>query len=157
MSAFTRAVNFVLLHEGGLVEDARGGLTNHGISQRAYPDLDIAGLTREQAVSIYRADYWQAARCDLLPAPLDFALFDGAVQHGVQAATRLLQRALRVDPDGILGPVTHAAASTAPVRPVLSDYLARRGMLYAELAEPTLLRGWLTRLFDLALESGESR
>jgi lysozyme family protein len=69
---FTYAVNEVLRSEGGLVNDPAdpGGLTNYGISQRAYPGVDIAKLTKEEAIAIYYRDYWLAAKCDKLPPAL---------------------------------------------------------------------------------------
>ena len=46
--------------EGGLVDNPKdpGGLTNHGISQRAFPKLDIRNLTFEQAIQISYDHYW---------------------------------------------------------------------------------------------------
>jgi hypothetical protein len=60
---FERAVAFVLRHEGGYVNDPRdpGGETKYGISKRAYPRLDIKGLTEADAKEIYRRDYWEKA------------------------------------------------------------------------------------------------
>ncbi|WP_425526518.1 glycosyl hydrolase 108 family protein [Xanthomonas oryzae] len=52
----------MLSHEGGYVNDPRdpGGETQWGISKRAYPELNIRALTRDQAIEIYRRDYWGA-------------------------------------------------------------------------------------------------
>lgn len=57
---FTRIMETVLSDEGGL-RDRRsdpGGLTKWGVSQKAYPTLDIRALTREQATAIYKRDWW---------------------------------------------------------------------------------------------------
>jgi lysozyme family protein len=89
-----------------------------------------------------------------VPWPLDLALFDGAVQHGPESAVRLLQAALRVSVDGVLGPQTRHAAATAPWRDVLAEYLVRRAELYLGITPPGPLRGWGRRLFDLCLEIG---
>jgi lysozyme family protein len=61
MADFNKSVKIVLQHEGAFSDQAadRGGKTMYGISQRQYPDLDIANLTEEQAREIYRRDYWQ--------------------------------------------------------------------------------------------------
>ena len=58
--AFAKAIAFTLQREGGHVNDPDdpGGETNFGLSKRAYPYLDIAGLTLDQATHIYRRDYW---------------------------------------------------------------------------------------------------
>jgi len=55
LSKFDEIIEVVLKHEGGLVDDPDdpGGLTNLGISQRAYPNEDIRGLTVERAKELY--------------------------------------------------------------------------------------------------------
>lgn len=46
--------------EGGYVDDPDdpGGETKYGISKRKYPDVDIKNLSIDDAVEIYRRDYW---------------------------------------------------------------------------------------------------
>ncbi len=55
MTNFEGALKFTLSWKGGLVNDPNdpGGETKYGISKRAYPELDIANLTLEQAKGIY--------------------------------------------------------------------------------------------------------
>lgn len=112
-SAFARVVD----HEGGYVNDPadRGLKTKFGISQRAYPTLDIAALTLADARAIYRRDYWERCRCDAMPPVLAFAVFDLAVNAGRHAAVKDLQLALGVDSDGVLGPRTMAALAACDV------------------------------------------
>ena len=52
---FEVAVDFILSVEGGLVDDPTdpGGLTKFGISQRAYPKLNIRDLTADTAKALY--------------------------------------------------------------------------------------------------------
>ncbi|MFZ1641449.1 MAG: glycosyl hydrolase 108 family protein [Candidatus Contendobacter sp.] len=47
MGDFQSCIKIILAEEGGLANHSRdhGGLTQYGISQRSYPDLDIAALT----------------------------------------------------------------------------------------------------------------
>lgn len=68
-----------------------GGLTKYGISSREYPGLDVANLTRPDAVRIYYSDYWQASGADQLAMPLAQVVLDTAVNQGVPAAQQLLQ------------------------------------------------------------------
>ena len=77
---FDVAFEKLIGHEGGYVNDARdpGGETKYGISKRAYPDEDIAGLTLERAKQIYRRDYWDAVQAEYLPDAVRFDLFDAA-------------------------------------------------------------------------------
>lgn len=89
-ASFTKAVAFTLQWEGGYSHhpDDPGKETNFGISKKSYPHLDIANLTREQAVEIYRRDYWTALGCDDLPYPLDVIVFDTGVNCGVSRARK---------------------------------------------------------------------
>lgn len=139
--AFQKAVALILKHEGGYSLDPRdpGGETQFGISKRAYPDEDIKALTPERATALYHRDYWQAIRGDELPAPLALVTFDMAVNAGVGAAIRLLQRTLRVTEDGKLGPQTLARASAAGADPeaavaVATRLTRRRIRYYASLS-----------------------
>ena len=148
--AFDTAVTAILSYEGGYVNDPNdpGGETNWGISKRAYPNLDIRNLTRDRAVEIYRRDYWDSLGCDRFPPLIAIALFDGAVNQGPVAAVRILQRALGVTVDGVIGPQTLAAARAANGDTLLADFLADRAVEYAGL--PTFRRfgqGWMRRLF----------
>src|SRR5579862_3236474 len=114
---FETAVDFVLTAEGGLVDDPSdpGGVTKFGISQRAYPNLNIRELTIADAKALYRKDYWDRCSCDKLPAGIAFVVFDAAVNQGVSGSIRMLQRSLNVLEDGLIGPATlSAAAAQAP-------------------------------------------
>ena len=128
--------------------DDPGGLTKWGISQRAHPGVDIRNLTYDQAREIYRADYWLRCRCDLFPPPLAFALFDSAVNQGPTKAIQLLQRALRVYPDGIVGPDTVAAAGGVVGQDLLIEFLSHRALAYSDGLQK-YRRGWFVRLFRL--------
>ena len=90
---FAVAVGFVLAHEGGYINDPAdpGGETKYGISKRAYPRVDIKNLTKAQARDIYYRDYWKRVDGDNLPAGLDLAVFDTAVNCGVSVARSFLQ------------------------------------------------------------------
>ena len=87
--------------------------TKYGISAAAYPQLDIANLTSDQARAIYLKDYWQAAACDSLPDSIRFDVFDMAVNSGKMAAIKTVQRALNVPADGVMGDQTRAAIQGA--------------------------------------------
>jgi lysozyme family protein len=131
------AIAFTLKMEGGDVAAENnpadpGGLTKFGISQKAYPSLDIPNLTLEDAKKIYRRDYWEACRCDELPPALAVAVFDTAVNQGTGKAKRLLQIALDVDVDGVIGDKTISAAFHAPPS-LVKKFLAHRMAEYARL------------------------
>ena len=83
--SFDRAINRILAHEGGYVNDRfdPGGETRYGISKRAYPSVDIKNLTRDGAKALYHRDYWQAIQGDELHPAIAFQVMDAAVNHGV--------------------------------------------------------------------------
>ena len=153
-----KAIAFVLKMEGGdMPENVKGdpgGLTKFGISQKAYPSVDIAGLTLEQAKDIYRRYYWNQCACDQLPTPFSIAVFDTAVNQGVGKAKRLLQLSLDVTVDGVIGDKTIAAAHKAS-RYRVKRFLAERQTSYARLMadKPELLQfalDWSYRVISLA-------
>jgi len=160
---FERAVKLVLDFEGGFTADPKdpgnwtGGAvgagelkgTQYGVSAASYPSLDIAALTRDEAIQIYHRDYWTPLCCDQMPPPLAIALFDGGVNQGVGTAARMLQRALGVTVDGMVGPQTLLAAQrTKPVGGVVAELLARRAVAYAK-GDPAFQHTWYRRLFEL--------
>lgn len=152
MSDFDRAVALILDLEGGLVDDPHdlGGLTNHGISQRAYPDLNIRALTLDDAKAIYRRDYWEPIRCGEMPWGFGVTAFDAAVNQGPWAAASLLQLAVGAMADGKVGPKTLAAVNRAGPDE-LHDYFARRCVRYAQHARFEFYgRGWFRRIFRVA-------
>ncbi len=152
---FDRAVSAVLAHEGGYVNDPKdpGGETKFGISKRAYPQVDIAGLTLPAAVAIYRRDYWDKIRGDELPPDVAWVAFDTAVNMGVAQAVRLVQKAAGVQPDGIIGPKTLAACKAPGVAEKVAEM---RRAIYRSL--PTFSRfgrGWLRRVDENLAEARE--
>jgi lysozyme family protein len=165
MTRFDEAMRFVAKWEGGRVDHPAdpGGRTNRGITQanfNAYlnrigkPNRDVFTLTDEECNDIYFSDYWLKAHCDKLPAPLDLIQFDTAVQRGPFKARQMLQRALGVMDDGIIGPQTMAAVSKCVPVDVAKRYAIAREMHYIQRVgedrkSAVFLAGWLNRLHDL--------
>jgi lysozyme family protein len=119
---FNYSIPFVLEHEGGLCNTSgdAGGLTNFGICQRSYPDLDIQNLTRDDAITIYGRDFWQSS-WDQLDKRVAAKVFDISVNCGEAWGPKILQRALGVTDDGIIGPATIAAANGADPEGLLGE------------------------------------
>lgn len=92
---FKKSLKFTLKWEGGYINDPSdpGGETKWGISKKAYPDLDIASLSADQAAAIYAKDYWDKCGCDNLAYPLCTVVFDAAVNTGVSRAMGWLRKA----------------------------------------------------------------
>lgn len=146
--SFDSAIAFVLSYEAGYVNDPQdpGGETNFGISKRSYPSLDIKVLTRERAVEIYRKDFWTRCRCDDLPPGIAFLMMDTAVNQGPQRAVQMLQQALGVKADGVIGPSTIQAALQAKESVLIAEFVARRCSAYAMTANVQRYGlGWMRR------------
>jgi len=155
--SFHKAVEFVLKHEGYYSNDLKdpGGETKFGISKRAYPNVDIKNLTRDDAIAIYKRDYW-----DKLPAGLSEsvhgALFDCAVNTGISQAIRLLQTAVKVKPDGVWGVKSNSAANKLGSEEVLIRFATERIMFYSALSTFSRFgKGWINRVVASLVEFKE--
>lgn len=160
---FIDSLKFVLLEEGGLSdrspEDDPGGLTNLGITQGTldgyrvqHPEFpeSVRELTRDQATAIYHDLYWDTCRCDEMPPPVAFVVFNAAVQSGPVRSAKLLQKALGVTQDGIVGQMTLSAAAKDP-RNNVRNILREQMLFEVGLANwETNKRGWTGRLFGAA-------
>src|SRR5690606_12318267 len=157
---FKRSLLFVRRWEGGWSDHAQdpGGKTNHGITLATYanwrrsqglPDPsadDLRAISEEEVEVIYQQNYWDACRCDELPPPIALVVFDMAVNAGPSRSIRLLQEALGVSVDGIIGPETLSAAKAADPQAVAAEFTARRSMYYASLSTfRTFGLGWMRR------------
>jgi lysozyme family protein len=163
--AFAAAVDRVLADEGGLARNPAdpGGLTRWGISQREYPGVDVAALTRDGAIAIYYRDWWQRYAFDALAPAIGAKVFDLAVNIGPAHAVKCLQRALRacahpVDEDGVLGAQTIGAAAAADsaalmaaLRSEAAGYYRVTAALWRSArpnADREFLSGWLNRAYE---------
>lgn len=157
MDHFESAVTATLQHEGGYVCDPLdpGGETKYGISKRAYPTTDIKNLSIEQAVAIYRRDYWdKPGLFRLRDKALAARVFDLGVNCGpatairlLQAASNLLQPHDKISADGVLGPVTAQAVNAYAHQGALLATLKYLAVArYLSLNQPRFIAGWLNRL-----------
>lgn len=125
---FDQAFERLIGHEGGYSDDPidPGGETKYGISKRAYPGENILAMTLGRAQQIYRRDYWGPAGCDAVPDGIKFDLFDMAVNSGVRAAVKTLQRAVGETSDGIIGPRTLQAIQSLPASRLVARFNGHR-------------------------------
>lgn len=143
-------------HEGGYVNNPAdpGGETKFGISKRAYPSIDIADLTIDDAKAIYRRDYWGRAQCDRLPPALAFQVFDGAVNSGIGNSIRWLQEAAGVAVDGVAGPLTVRKVGDMDPSVILARYNGVRLKFMASLSTWDVFgRGWARRIAANLMEA----
>lgn len=125
-----------LAHEGGYVNNPRdpGGATNKGITIATYRRYikpggsiaDLKALTTDQAVIVYKRQYWDRVLGDMLPAGVDHTTFDYAVNSGPAQAARDLQRVVGAVVDGSIGPATLAAVRKMDPEAVINGLNDRR-------------------------------
>lgn len=158
MADFQQAFDFMLPHEGGYANDPSdpGGETNHGISKRSYPKLDIKNLTLQQAARIYKRDFWDQIRGDQIEdQALANKVFDLAVNMGVSRSIRLLQEAcglcgLPLAENGIMGTPTVTVINMCNSGALLTEFKALaagyyRALVHQHPALQRFLNGWLRR------------
>ena len=146
---FREAIEVILKHEGGYVNDPVDprGETNMGISKRAYPALDIKGLTKQSVREIYYKDYWLKGKCPQVPDELRLIFFDMVVNMGKSRAVKILQKSvsakgIKTTVDGGIGPQTISNTLKSGLEPErLRSY---RVKYYADLVnrKPSLEKYW---------------
>jgi lysozyme family protein len=159
---FEKALSLVLVHEGGFSDDKHdpGGRTFQGIIQTEYdtyrrnkglPMRDVIKLEPAERDEIYRGNYWDPSRAEVLPAGLDYVVFDGAVNSGLSRSVKWLQRALGSVPiDGHLGSITLAAVGqTADLHKLIETVCEARREFLRALSILPYFPGLLIRVDDV--------
>lgn len=163
---FDSALKAVLRHEGGFVNHPRdpGGMTNLGVTKKVWEEwvghpVDekaMRALTPEVVGPMYKAKYWDKIRGDDLPAGVDYAVFDAAVNSGPGRAAKWLQACVGVDPDGGIGPKTLAAVKAFPAEQLVRGYGDCRLAFLMDLNTwGTFGKGWGRRVGDVTAHAGK--
>ena len=127
---YDKALALLIADEGGYVNDPHdsGGETNYGITWRTYnayrkrkglSEQSVKDITMQEVHEIYRAQYANVIRYDHLPAGLDYAVFDFAVNSGTKRASGFLQAIVGQRTDGVIGVQTLQA---------VEEYVATHGV-----------------------------
>lgn len=168
MGDFKAALKVILHHEGGFVNHPRdpGGMTNLGVTRNTWEawtkrkasEADMRALTPDKVAPLYEARYWDAVRCDDLPAGLALCVFDFAVNAGPGRAARYLQRMVGAGADGQVGPATIAAVQSFVAQhgaaEAVRQYQQARRTYYRQLPTfSTFGRGWLRRVDEVETEA----
>lgn len=153
ITTFNEAIEKVLVHEGGYVNDPNdaGGETKYGISKRAYPDIDIKNLTKEEAKKIYEQDYWLKSYADKLPLDVRYIHFDTAINMGRSAAARLLQRSIGgIAVDGKIGNQTLSNTHKTNLFKYALYRLAHYNKIIGRKnSQVKYINGWTNRVLDI--------
>jgi len=157
---FGESLTRVLKHEGGWSDHPKdpGGATNRGITLatlstwrgRKVTKAEVKALTVEEAGAIYRANYWNVVKGDDLPAGVDFAVFDFAVNSGPARAARHLQALVGTAADGVIGPKTLAAVKAKDPKDLVRSLTRSRLDFLSRLDTwPIFGKGWRARVLDV--------
>jgi lysozyme family protein len=168
---FDKCLEMLLHHEGGYIwhpEDP-GGETNLGVTRAVYEqwvgrqvmDGEMKTLTPDDVAPIYKKNYWDKVRGDDLPAGLDWAAFDWAVNSGAGRPAKAIQRCVGATQDGAIGPKTLAAIANKEPDKIIEYVHDIRQKFYERLKTfKTFGRGWTRRNAEtlkaaLAMSQGE--
>ena len=154
---YAQALKQVLKYEGGYVDHPKdpGGPTNKGVTQAVYdswrksqnlPTQSVRNINDSEVAAIYKNLYWDAISGDNLPAGVDFAVFDYAVNSGVSRAAKTLQAVVGVTQDGQIGPQTIQATKAYVALAVTNKRLA---FMQSLSIWSTFGKGWSARIADV--------
>jgi len=168
LSNWDKSFDMVIAHEGGFTNDERDpgnklpdgrkGSTMLGCTQANWEKYighevtqdDMKALKKEDVKPLYKKDYWDAVRGDDLPAGVDYAVFDFAINAGPAAARKMIQKALGVTADGSIGPATIKAIQEAEGKDLLDKFSHSKEAFYKSLPTfQTYGKGWLKRVADV--------
>lgn len=160
---FAGALSAVLVHEGGWADHPKdpGGATMKGVTLATYRQYR-PGATKQQLRNIsdaeleriYRDGYWNKVRGDDLPAGVDLAVFDFAVNSGPARAAIYLQNIVGAAPDGKIGPLTITAVNAYCAKfgtaQLVNELCSQRLAFLERLSTwPTFGKGWSRRVADV--------
>lgn len=139
---FENALKKILEWEGGYTNDPddNGGETNYGITKfdalrAGYLD-DMKKIPLDIVTSIYKKDYWDSIKCDLLPEYIKLFAFDTAVHLGVGKWNKYLSEGFGAENGWDL-----------------DKLYERREKSYTEISalknNRKYLKGWMNRLNDI--------
>lgn len=149
--------DMVIKSEGGFVDHPKdpGGMTNLGVTRLAWEaylgkhvtEDEMRALTPEVVKPFYKALYWDRIKGDSLPAGVDYAAYDLAVNSGPNKAARYLQEIAGVAVDGVIGPKSLEAIKECRPEEVVEALCDMRMDFLKRLPTfDTFGRGWEDRV-----------
>jgi lysozyme family protein len=154
---FDTCLAHVLASEGGFVNNPKdpGGITNLGCTKTTWEifvghpvsEADMRNLTKDDVKPLYKRKYWDQVSGDLLPAGLDYAVFDAAINSGPGRAAKWLQEVVGVVADGSIGPATLKAIEAFDALELIAHYNDKRLQFLEALPTfATFGKGWSNRV-----------
>ncbi len=154
---FLNVLPYVFEEEGGYVNHPAdpGGHTNMGITQATLSAwmgtkasaADIRNLSQKTAADIYKKNYWDKIAGDVLPAGIDYAVFDFAINSGPARASKALQKIAGTTQDGIIGDQTLGAVLLRDPAGIINHLCdARQAWLQTLSTFQSFGKGWTARV-----------
>jgi len=162
----------VIKLEGGYVNHPHdhGLETKYGISKRSYPSLAIKELTIDEAIHIYKKDYYRPCKLGLLPPKIQFQILQMVVNIGVPQGIKILQHSANLTTssnimvDGIIGNETiksiKAIYNNNLINVLFINIMVEQLMYYRKLVsksnkQKVFLNGWINRIHETLKISSE--
>lgn len=167
---FAKCLSLVLKSEGDWSDNPKdpGGATMKGVTLATFRRYvapkatkdDLRHITGPQLGTVYRRQFWDAVHGAELPAGVDYATFDFAVNSGPGRAAKYLQAAAGAVQDGRIGPATIQIVRALPPGVVI-DRLCDARLAFMKRAKdkngrllwPTFGKGWTTRVAAVRSQS----
>jgi lysozyme family protein len=164
-----KAVMFVLGQEdskmqGVITNDPRdsGGRTRYGVAERFHPELTSTGFfdtmtaaeALDKAKEIYEAQYAAPVQLsNMVSQDVANAALSFAVNEGTGTFVKLLQEAIGVEEDGIMGPQTMDKLNSCNPYTLLQSLQVVEQQYYMGIVEAkpdqsVFLKGWLNRVYQ---------
>lgn len=172
MANFNEALKITGINEGGWndTEGDSGGETMLGVSRNNWPAwqgwkivdefkgqpkfisiVNSSQQIKNLAKVFYKTNFWDVNKLDQFnDQQLANSVYDFGVNSGTSKAAKILQMAVNVISDGIIGPQTINAVNAAKEPDLYNQYNEMRRLFYENLAthpgQHQFLASWLSRL-----------
>jgi len=140
-----------------------GGATMKGITLDTYrrwkrnPYItkeQLKAISDSEVYDLYKQLYWNKVLGDDLPLGIDYAVFDASVNLGVGRASKLIQEAVGVVADGVLGQKSLYAIQTANPKELIEKFSNAKKVYYESRPKEQFEefgKGWLNRVAEVKM------
>jgi len=176
MANFNDCIKKLLINEGVYSNDSTdsGGETVYGISRKNFPNAEIWKIVDQERYQtsfpnclkdnqeilllvneFYQANFWQPIQGDrIINGVKAFSLFDFAVNSGISQAVKIVQRALGVTDDGVMGNNTVNGLNNANLEEFIAKFKIEKVKFYVKIVDNKpnqikYLKGWIKRALEM--------
>lgn len=154
MSNFAFAFGFLMSHEdpdlSGITSiDNNGGKVRYGLNEKSFPSFWIDGPpSLQQIINCIKLNFWEDL--DKFSKKVAAKILDIRYNCGLKEGNKILQRALQIQDDGIIGPDTFSAIKSISEINLLIRLSLEQVTYYRSLKEFDIYKNnWLPRGNDI--------